>query len=142
MLLSAIKTMAEASSSSSLLGISIYFSTKAYWDGETKSCMPRERGWCLHIELDGQSPVPIGTIRGEISNLKTTGLILSFNKKTGVTAETFSKYFKNGKIFIDGEVTMPDDLTRKLGLAPSFVIPEGAYAYKESGETVTITLQK
>ncbi len=141
-LISSTKTTAGTPSSGSLLGISISFSTRAYWAGPEQGCQPRERGWCLHISIDATAPVPGGTICGEISNLGTTGLMLSFNKKTGVTPETFTKFFKNGKFFIDGEGTMSEEIARKLGLAPSYSIPEGVYNYKETGDMVTITFKK
>jgi len=138
MILSSMKTIAETPSSPSFLGLSIAFSTRAYWDGPTQSCLPRARGWCLHISFDATAPVPGGTICGEINNLVTTGLTLTFNKKTGVTPETFSKFFRNGKFILEGEGTMAEEIAKKLGLAPSYIIPEGDYSYKETGEMVTI----
>jgi hypothetical protein len=136
------KTYAEPPASSSLLGITVSFSTKAYWDGATKSCLPRTRGWCLHFEIDVASPLHDGTIRGELSNLTTTGLTLSFNKKTDVTAETFLTFFKSGKFLMDGDGTISEEIAKKLGLAASYVISQGAYSYKEFGDRVTINFSK
>jgi hypothetical protein len=138
MISASIKTMAGTSPSGSFLGISISFSTRSYWDGTTKSCLPRARGWCLHFELDSKNPVSEGAIRGEVSNLSTTGLTLTFSKKTGITAETFAKYFRNGKFFLDGEGSMAEEIARKLELSPTYTIPEGNYTYKEAGDTITI----
>ena len=142
MIISTMKTMAETPSSASFLGISISFSTRSYWDGTTKSCLPRTRGWCLHIELDAKAPVNEGAIIGEINNLTTTGLTLTFNKKTGVTQEIFSKFFKNGKFILDGVGTMDEEVARKLGLPPSYTISEGVYNYNETGDLVTITFKR
>ena len=142
MIISVVNTMAEAPSSASFLGISISFSTKAYWDGATRSCLSRDRGWCLHFEIDAAAPVHEGTIRGELSNLTTTGLTLSFNKKTDVTAETFLTFFKSGKFLLDGDGTISEEIAKKLGLASSYVISQGAYSYKEFGNRVTISFSK
>ena len=142
MIISSINTIAETPSSPSFLGLSVSFSTRAYWDGPTQGCLPRERGWCLHISIDATAPMPGGTICGEINNLATTGLTLTFNKKTGITPETFSKFFRNGKFNLDGEGTMAGEITGKLGLPPSFIIPEGTYNYMETGDIVTINFKK
>jgi hypothetical protein len=137
-----LKSPAEKPSMASFLGISISFSTHSYWDGESKSCLPRAKGWCLHFEMDAKAPATDGAIRGEVSNTATMGLSLSFNKKTGITPDMFSKLFRNGRFFLEGEVTMPEDLARKLELPTSFTIPEGYYNYKENGDIVTLFFRK
>ena len=121
---------------------SISFSTRAYWAGPTNGCLPRERGWCLHIAVDRIVGVPIGSIVGDISNQPAIGLAIHFNKKTGITPETFSKFFKDGKFHLDGPGTMPEELIRQLELPPAYVIPEGYYPYKEDGDMVLIVFKK
>ena len=140
--ISGLKTMAETPSSTSLLGITISFSTHAYWDGTTKSCLPRAHGWCLHFEIQAPATVPQGVIYGEISNNAVAGLTLTFSKKSGINPETFSSLFRDGMFQLEGSGTVSDDVLKKLGLSPLYVIPEGAYNYKESGDTVTISFKK
>jgi hypothetical protein len=134
--------IAENPAPSPLLGIKVSFSTKAYWDGSTGSCMPRPRGWCLHIEIEVLTSVPDGIISGELSNLSTTGFTFSFNRKTGITNETFSRYFTKGKVYVDGQITISEEVAKKLGLPPSYTIAEGTYGYTETRDVVTITFPR
>ena len=144
MALFSIQTKAEPcfASSPSFLGISVAFSTRAYWAGPDDGCQPRERGWCLHISIDSRGQVPEGTIIGEISNLATTGLTLTFSKRSGVTPETFRKFFRNGKFNLEGEGTLAEEIAKKLGLILSYKISEGLYNFKEDSDQVTIFFKK
>jgi hypothetical protein len=142
LLMAVTSAKASASTTAPLLGLRVSFSTHAYWDGVTKSCLPRPKGWCLHFEIEAITIVQTGSIRGDISNLATTGLTLSFNKKTGIASETFSRYFSNGRFWLEGEGTIAGDVLARLGLPASYVIPEGWYNYAETGDMVTIIFRK
>ena len=142
LLFSSLNLTASTPSAASFLGISIAFSTHAYWAGQELGCQPRERGWCLHIYIESKKPATNGVICGEITNLATNGLMLSFNKKTGITPETFATYFRDGKFKLEGAGTMSEEVAKKLGLAPLYTIPEGIYSYKEEGDVVTIMIRK
>jgi hypothetical protein len=138
MMMPALKLSAGTTPSISLIGIKITISTHAYWDGATQSCMPRPHGWCLHIQIDAPSTVPEGIIQGEVSSPSSGGLSLSFNTKSGIDAATFTKYFADGKFFLDGGATMSEELAKRLGVSPKCVIPEGTYSYMISADTVTV----
>lgn len=142
LLFSSLNLKASTPSPASFLGLSIAFSTHAYWAGPDLGCQPRERGWCLHISIDSKAPPTNGVICGEITNLATTGLMLSFNKRTGITPETFAAFFRDGKFKLEGEGTMSEEIAKKLGLGPVYAVPEGIYSYKEEGDVVTIMFRK
>jgi hypothetical protein len=124
-----------------IIGVKIAFSTHAYWDGVTQSCLPRPHGWCLHIQIDAPAPTPQGVIQGEVSSSSTGVVTVSFKTKSGIDPATFSKYFTDGKFFLDGGATMSEDLAKQLGLSAKCTIPEGIYGYVISGDTVTITFK-
>jgi len=68
--------------------------------------------------------------------------MLSFNKRTGITPETFAAFFRDGKFKLEGEGTMSEEIAKKLGLGPVYAVPEGIYSYKEEGDVVTIMFRK
>jgi hypothetical protein len=121
-----------------VFGISITFTTKAYWDGT--QCFPRERGCCIHIEFS-PNPGP-GQIAGEVSYSDQTGLVLTTSKKKGLLPETFNKLFQNGKFILDGEGTLSQDLLNRLKLKAGFRIPEGKYPYTVKDDMITITFKQ
>ena len=120
-------------------GISITIATKAYWDGATKSCLDREKGWCVHltIEID----VLEGQIKGELTNPGLSGLTFTFNKRTGILPETLNNLVKNGTIYANGEVTFSEDLLMKLGLPSNYKIKEGYYPIQVLGEEVKVVFK-
>ncbi len=127
----------ERNLSSSPSKIIIAFSTRAYWDGTTQGCLPQEKGWCLHISfstllIDGQ-------IIGEVNNSVSSGLVFSFNQKTGITKKTFEEFFKNGKLNLDGPGTISEEILKMLQLPANYFIPAGNYSYEVRGETISIS---
>ena len=116
------------------LGIKISFSSKAYWDGV--KCAPRDKGCCLHLELNMVSPGP-GQIVGEMS-YSADGLRLITSRKQGMSADTFTELFKNGKFIVNGTGTFSQDLLSKLGLKDNFTIIEGEYPYTIEGDKISI----
>jgi hypothetical protein len=121
---------------SSPVGIGIDFCTKAYWDGQTKSCQPREHGFCLHITIE--VVILQGHMIGSINNTQADGLTFTFSKKTGILQSTFDELFKGGYFVMDGEGTLSDDLLQKLGLKEGYRIPAGKYPFYENDGVVTI----
>jgi hypothetical protein len=120
-------------------GIEIDFSTKAYWDGQTKSCLQREKGFCLHISIGVDKPT--GNMIGSLNYSPIDGLIFTFNKKTGVISSTFNEFFMGGFFIMDGDGTFSDELLLKLGLPRGYRIPAGKYPYFENGGIVTIVFK-
>ena len=121
-----------------LLGIKISFSSKAYWDG-TK-CAPRDKGCCLHLEMNPAPPDP-GQIIGEMSNSMDGSLRLVISKKDGMTQDTFTDLFRKGKFIINGTGTFSRELLTKLGLNSNYIISEGEYLYTIEGDKITITFK-
>jgi hypothetical protein len=142
MIFPAVQMKAGSPSPQPGLKLKIAFSSRAYWDGVTKSCLPRERGWCLHISINILNTVPDGIIIGEVSNDIIDGMTLTFKKQEGITAETFTKFFRNGKFVLDGEGTMEDAIAKKLGMRSPYTIPAGSYDYKEKGGYITISFKR
>lgn len=133
---------AESPAPSPLIGITIVFSTHARWDNETESCVDRKRGWCLRLRIEIKSNLSNGVITGEIINQPSPGINLTINKKTGITPETYSQYFKDGKFYLDGEGTIQPELAKKLNLPKDYVIPEGYYNYREEGDLIIISFKR
>ena len=77
-----------------MLPVHIVFSAKSYWDGATKSCLPREKGGCCHIWLEGMEPGP-GEISGEMVLVKNKIIQLTVSRGKGLNRETWLKYFSD-----------------------------------------------
>ncbi len=122
-----------------VLGIHVVFSAKAYWDGQTKSCCPREKGGCCHIWLDRF--VGPGQITG---TMETSGgnLIFTASKSKGMQPETYGQLFNAGKFILDGPMTFSSEVLSKLGLRSDFILPAGAYSCSFNGDDIVITLKK
>ena len=130
--------MASTLPFSSLLGIHIVISSKAYWDGATQSCVPRERGGCCHIWTD--KLIGPGQIAGDFE--KANGiLILSISGTKALDKATFDKFFQNGKFILDGPLTFSPEVLSKLELQGNYTIPAGSYAYNISGDLITVTFK-
>lgn len=117
--------------------LTIVFASKAYWDGPSQSCLPRDKGCCFHIGfttslLDGQ-------IIGELNYTPGAGLTFTFNKRTGITAATFNELCKSGKFYLDGTGTLSEEILRMLKMPESYSIPSGYYSYRVEGEVVSVT---
>ncbi|MEI7896386.1 MAG: hypothetical protein WCJ26_05085 [bacterium] len=123
-----------------MLSVHVAVSAKAYWDGQTKSCLPREKGGCCHIWLEGMNPGP-GEISGELVFVNGNTFQLTVSRGKGMTNETYLKYFSEGKFNQDGPVTFDPAVLSKLGIEASYVIPSGSYPATISGDLVTITFR-
>ncbi len=121
-------------------GIGISISTRAYWDGQTQSCLPQERGWCLHISFN-LMPVQ-GQIVGTIEKTDPGTVTLRISKSRGMDREMFKKYFTEKVLIVNEPVTIEPALLEKLGLPKNFTIPEGEYPYSIQGEDLVITIKK
>ncbi len=125
-LLAVIIVMISATTSKAT-GISVSFSTKAYWSNTPPAgCLDRPRGWCFHISVD------LDGILGVINN--TGGvLVLTFDKKA-ISTDQYSQIFKDGKFYLDGEGTFSEELLKKLNLPTGFVLKPGYYQSEQIGE--------
>ena len=123
-----------------LFGINVAISAKAYWDGQTKSCLPREKGGCCHIWVDG--PVGPGDKFGSLENPGNGSLVYTVSKRKGMLPETNKQYFGSGKFFIDGPITFSPDVLSKLSLKSDFSIPGGAYLCTFNGDEIIIIFKK
>jgi hypothetical protein len=119
------------------LGIGIDFSSKAYWDGPSQSCLPREKGCCFHISFDFKVLAP-GHIYGTLETRQNNELAFSFSKKGGLLPETWKELVRNGYFVLDGDGTFSEDLLKKLGLPANFKLSEGKYSYTENGDIATV----
>lgn len=117
----------------------IVFSAKAYWDGQTKSCLPREKGCCFHISFN--AIILEGQMIGEMTYTATDGLVFTFNKRTGITPQTFKELFGSGKFVLDGTGTLSDEIIRMLRLPVNYTIPAGNYGFRTSGDMISITFK-
>jgi hypothetical protein len=121
-------------------GINIDFSSKAYWDGASQSCLPRDKGCCFHISIDIGMLAP-GHINGTLYQSMDGVLTFSFSKKTGVLSSTLMELCKHGMFVLDGTGTFSDEILKKLGLPSAFKLPSGEYPYVENGDVVTVTFK-
>jgi len=119
------------------IGIGIDFSSKAYWDGPSKSCLPRDKGCCFHISIDLDVLAP-GHINGTLETRQNGEIAFSFSKRGGILPETWKELVKNGYFILDGNGTFSEEVLKKLGLPPSFKLSEGKYSYSENGDFVTV----
>ena len=115
----------------------IVFSSKAYWDGTTESCLPRDKGCCFHI---GFTTIIIdGQISGEMTYTAQDGLVYSFNQKTGISRKTFEKLCNNGGFYLDGPGTISTEIINMLNLPKGYSIPAGNYSYRMDGDIVYVS---
>ncbi|MCX6246651.1 MAG: hypothetical protein NTW10_02855 [Bacteroidetes bacterium] len=119
--------------------ISIEFSSKAYWDGPSKSCLPRDNGCCFHISFGGSdSPVSPGKIIGSLDIRPKNEIVFTFSIKAGILPGTSKEFLKGGYFILDGEGTFSEEILAKLGLPASFRLSPGRYPYTENGDVVTV----
>ena len=121
-----------------IVPIHIVFSGKAYWDGATKSCLPRERGGCCHIWVDALAP-GTGEIFGEMAPVSGNILQLTVSKSKGMGPDTYMKYFSDGKFTVDGSITFDPNVLSKLGVNVNLVVPAGSYPFILKGDLLIIT---
>lgn len=114
--------------------IEVTFSSKAYWDGPTKSCMPREKGCCFHISF---ATVLDGQMGGDLTN-NSSGLAFKISKTKGITPGVYKEFFSTGKFHLEGEGTFSEEILQKLGLPRGYVLKEGYYSIKEEGDNLTV----
>jgi hypothetical protein len=122
------------------LSIHIVMSSKSYWDGPTKSCIPREKGGCCHIWTDGMT-TGAGEISGELSTERSRMLQLTVSRGKGMNNDTYLKYFSDGRFTLDGPVSFDPNILSGLGLDPGYTIPAGAYPFTANGDKLTITFK-
>jgi hypothetical protein len=127
----------STANASTPVGLGITFVTKAYWDGQTKSCISRDKGFCFHLTIGTDRPIG-GQVLGSASVVNNV-LIFTFSKTTGITSDTFNALFNNGSIVLDGDGTFSSDALSQLGLSSNYYIPAGTYSYTVNGDIVTIT---
>jgi hypothetical protein len=123
-----------------LFSIHVVFSARSYWDGPTKSCIPREKGGCCHIWKDGMIPGP-GEISGEMVLLKDRSIQFTVSRGKGMTNETYLKYFSGGRFALDGPITFDPSVLSGLGVDLNYEVPPGNYPYSANGDLVTITFK-
>ncbi|MCX6304227.1 MAG: hypothetical protein NT040_04605 [Bacteroidetes bacterium] len=120
-----------------MLGVHVVFSAKAYWDGPSKSCIPREKGGCCHIWAEGMEPGP-GEIFGEMVVLNDKIIRMTVSRGRGMTNETYGKYFSDGKFHLDGPMTFDPNVLSRLGIEGKYMIPPGTYPCTANGDMLTI----
>jgi hypothetical protein len=120
-----------------IIPIHIVFSAKAYWDGPTKSCLPRDKGGCCHIWIEGMEPGP-GEIIGELILIKGNIFQLTVSKVKGIKAETYNSNFSNGKFNLDGTMTFDPNILSKFGIDTKYFVPPGIYSVTTNGDMLTI----
>ena len=126
-----------ASTNSLPIGIGIDFSSKAYWDGTTKSCLPRDKGCCFHISIEFKV-IEKGQIRGTLETRPNNEIAFSFSKRGGILPETWKELVNNGYFILDGDGTFSEEILRTLGLSANFRLSVGKYSYTENGDVVTV----
>jgi hypothetical protein len=137
MILGSFKT--SVAGKSAPLGIGITFCTKAYWDGETKSCVHCEKGCCFHIEFStGGGAFAPGQIVGTLEIRSNNVVAFSFSRKNGALPETLRTLLKDGNFILDGDGTFSEDIIAKLGLPPHFKLVAGPYSYSENGDVIVV----
>jgi hypothetical protein len=105
--------------------IEVVFVSKAYWDGQTKSCLSRDHGCCIHISF--RIPVLENQIIGDLNYNDVQGLTYTVSKSTGILPVTMNTLIKGGKFYFDGEGTFSEEILKSLNLPPDFKIKPGYY---------------
>lgn len=123
-------------SSPFIINIHVVFSSKAYWDGASQSCLPREKGGCCHIWADN-FPGP-GQIIGELAAEGPRLLTFTISRSKGIDRETFNEVFSRGKFSMNGEVSFSPEVLKKLSLPPSYAVPTGDYRFTVAGDIITV----
>lgn len=139
-LLWAVSAFSANAVSPVFFSIHVVFSSKSYWDGPSKSCIPREKGGCCHIWADGMIAGP-GEISGEMVVLKDRIIQFTVSRGKGMNTETYQKYFSGGRFTLDGPITFEPAVLSKLGLDPSYSVPAGSYPVSSNGDLVTVTFR-
>jgi hypothetical protein len=129
----------KANNSTTFSQIDVVFSSKAYWDGPSQSCLPRDKGCCIHISL--KILVLDNQIFGDLTNYNEKGVKLTFSKNSGIQKTTFAELTKTGKFYIDGEGTLSEEVLKALKLPSSYKISPGYYPYQENGDLITVFLK-
>lgn len=128
--------------SSAPVGIGITFSSKAYWDNTTKSCEPRDKGCCFHIEINlNVVTLAPGQIIGTLEQSKDGLLTFSFSTRTGILTATLMTLCKHGMFTLDGTGTFSDEILKKFSLPPNFTLPPGEYPYVENGDVIMVSFK-
>ncbi|MFZ4520528.1 MAG: hypothetical protein ACOYNC_02415 [Bacteroidales bacterium] len=122
---------------SGMLALHVVVSAKSYWDGPSKSCIPREKGGCCHIWVDGMEPGP-GEISGEMVVLRDKVIQFTVSRGKGMNNETYRNVFNGGSFTLEGPVTFDPKVLSGLGLDVSYSIPAGRYPYAVNGDRLTI----
>ena len=139
-LLLAVNGYSEKVTPPLMRSIHIVFSAKAYWDGTTKSCTPREKGGCCHIWTERMVPGP-GEIVGEMVLLKDKIILMTVSRSKGMNNETWRKYFSEGKFNFDGPITFDPEVLLNLGIDRNYILPASDYPYAVNGDNLTITFK-
>jgi hypothetical protein len=139
-LMCAVSAFSANTVSPMLFSIHVVFSARSYWDGPSKSCIPREKGGCCHIWKDGMIPGS-GEISGEMVVLKDKVIQFTVSRGKGMNSETFLKYFSGGRFTLDGPITFEPGVLSRLGIDGNYEVPPGTYPYSSNGDLVTITFK-
>jgi hypothetical protein len=139
-LLLAVNVIAVKAIPGSIFPIHVVFSAKSYWDGPSKSCLPREKGGCCHLWLEGMEPGP-GEISGELVMLRGKIIQLTVSRVKGMNNETYLKYFSDGKFTLEGPITFEPNVLTRLGIEGYYVVPAGTYPFTSNGDVITITFK-
>lgn len=120
--------------------IHVVISSKSYWDGPTKSCLPREKGGCCHLWIEGMVPGP-GEIGGDLlpAGGRTLQLVVKLQK--GLKNDVWQSGFRDNTYTLDGAITFEPEVLARLGLDRNFTIPAGTYPCSTSGDLATITFR-
>lgn len=115
--------------------IHVVFSAKAYWDGNLKSCVPREKGGCCHIWTDNL-PGP-GQIIGELMTTDNS-VVFVISKSKGLDRETYNEFFSQGQFILDGPITFEPEILNKVSLPRAFSVPSGKYRVTLTGDEIKV----
>ncbi len=135
----AFNVMAVNTTPCGIFNIHVVMSAKSYWDGASKSCLPREKGGCCHIWFD--RAIGPGQMGGNLEMDANLLFTFTTSKSKGMQPETFDQLFRGGKFILDGPLTFSQEVLSKLGLKNDFTIPGGAYPCSFNGDDIIITFK-
>ena len=133
-------TLTSFASGPGIINLHIAISSKAIWSQEKEDCIPREKGFCLHLWSTDNLPGS-GQIIGELGYDNNKVLVLVFAKGKGIDRETYDRYFTGGKFMADGPITFSSEVLKKLGLPSAFSLPAGAYRCAVTGDEIKVYLK-
>ncbi len=97
-------------------------------------------GWCnAKIVIEKDVELEYQSANAEASQNQQRRLVITLNKKTDLSAETFETYFSKGTFLCEDDFPLPSEIIKAVGLDDGYVIKAGKYPINIKGDILKIT---